>query len=217
MSDNQPPIKVLVADDHQLMIDGIKTVLEDVPEIQITEEAHNGLEVLSRVKHSPVDVVLLDINMPQMDGLDCCKILTKTYPEVKVVVLSQFAEKRFVKRMIKYGASGYVLKDTSKDELITAITKVHEGGTYFSDKLSISMLQHEINGSSYDPLFPKLTSRETEILKYICDEHSSHEIAEKFNLSFHTVESHRANLMNKAGVSKTAGLVRWAVENDLLT
>jgi len=216
MSDNQTPIKVLVADDHQLMIDGIKTVLQDVPEIQITEEAHNGLEVLSRVKHNPVDVVLLDINMPQMDGLDCCKILTKTYPEVKVVVLSQFSEKRFVKKMIKYGASGYVLKDTSKDELITAITKVHEGGTYFSDKLSISMLQHEISGSKYNPLFPKLTTREKEILKFICDEHSSNEIADKFNLSFHTVETHRANLMNKAGVSKTAGLVRWAVENDLL-
>ncbi len=118
--------------------------------------------------------------------------------------------------MIKYGASGYVLKDTSKEELITAITKVFEGGTYFSDKLSISMLQHEISGSKYNPLFPKLTTREKEILKYICDEHSSNEIADKFNLSFHTVETHRANLMNKAGVSKTAGLVRWAVENDLL-
>jgi len=217
MSDNQSPIKVLVADDHQLMIDGIKTVLEDVQEISIVEEAHNGLEVLSRVKHKPVDVVLLDINMPQMDGLDCCKILTKTYPEVKVVVLSQFSEKRFVKRMIKYGASGYVLKDTSKDELITAITKVHEGGTYFSDKLSISLLQHEISGSAYDPLFPKLTSREIDILKLICEEYSSNEIAEKFNLSFHTVETHRANLMNKAGVKNSVGLARWAVENDLLT
>jgi DNA-binding NarL/FixJ family response regulator len=216
MSDTQSSIKVLVADDHQLMIDGIKTVLQDVPEIQITEEANNGLEVLSRVKHNPVDVVLLDINMPQMDGLDCCRILTKTYPEIKVVVLSQFSEKRFVKRMIKYGASGYVLKDTSKDELITAIKKVHGGGTYFSDKLSISLLQNEISGSGYDPLFPKLTSREKEVLKFICDEYSSQEIAERFNLSFHTVETHRANLMVKAGVKNSAGLARWAVENDLL-
>ena len=217
MSDNTTPIEVMVADDHQLLIDGIKTVLEDVPGILVTDEAYNGLEVLSQLKQKPVDVVLLDINMPEMDGLDCCRILTKTFPDVKVVVLSQFSEKRFVKRMIKYGASGYVLKDTSKDELITAIKKVHNGGTYFSDKLSISLLQNELKSSNFNPLFPKLTIREKEILNYICDEHNSKEIAGFLNVSFHTVETHRANLITKAGAKNSAGLVRWAVEHDLLT
>lgn len=217
MSDNTPQIKVMIADDHQLMIDGVKTVLEEVPDILITEEAHNGLEVLSLLKENHVDVVLLDINMPEMDGLDCCRILTKTYPDVKVVVLSQFSEKRFVKRMIKYGASGYVLKDTSRDELITAIKKVHNGGTYFSDKLSISLLQNEIRGSVYsNPLFPNLTDREKQVLKFICEEYSTHEIAERLNVSFHTVETHRANLISKSQSKNSVGLVKWAIENDLL-
>lgn len=217
MSEIQPVIKVLIADDHQLLIDGIKTVLKDVPSIQIAAEAHNGLEVLSLLKDIQIDIVLLDINMPQMDGLDCCRILTKSYPDVKVIVLSQFSEKRFVKRMIKYGASGYVLKDTSKDELITAIEKVYSGGTYFSDKLSISMLQNEISGSAYDPLFPKLTAREIDILKLICDGQSTQQIADHFCLSFHTVETHRANIILKSGVNNSAGLVKWAIENDFIS
>ena len=209
-------IEVLIADDHQLLIDGIKTTLEDVSDIKIVAEAYNGLQVLKILKEQKIDVILMDINMPQMDGLDCAKIVSKKYPDIKIIALSQFDEKRFVKRMVKNGASGYVLKDTSKDELIKAIKKVYRGETYFSDRLSINILQREINQSQFDPLFPKLTGREKEILRLISFEYNSQEIADKLHVSFHTVETHRSNLISKAGAKNSAGLIRWAMENGLL-
>jgi len=209
-------IEVLIADDHKLLIDGIKTTLKNVSDIKIVAKAYNGLQVLKILKEQKVDVILMDINMPQMDGLDCCKIVSKEYPDVKIIALSQFDEKRFVKRMIKNGASGYVLKDTSKNELIKAIKKVYLGETYFSDRLSINILQREVNQSPFDPLFPKLTRREMEVLRLISFEYNSLEIADRLHVRFHTVETHRVNLISKAGAKNSAGLVRWAMENGLL-
>ena len=210
-------IKVLIADDHQLLIDGIKTTLEDVQDIQIVAEAKDGYQVLKILEtRDDIDVILMDINMPKLDGLDCTRQVSKKYPKIKIIALSQYDEKRFVKRMIKNGASGYLLKDSDKDILIKAIQKVHGGEKYFCDRLALRMANVELKIENTKSLFPKLTEREGEILNLICKEHSSYEIADKLFISFHTVESHRANLMSKAGVKNTAGLVRWAVENDFL-
>lgn len=210
-------INVLVADDHQLLIDGIKTTLEDVPDIQIAAEAKDGYQVLKILEtRDDINVILMDINMPKLDGLDCTRQVSKKYPEIKIIALSQYDEKRFVKRMIKNGASGYLLKDSDKDILVKAIKKVYTGEKYFCDRLSLRLATMELKIEDTKSLFPKLTERENEILNLICQEHSSYEIAEKLFISFHTVESHRANLMSKAGVKNTAGLVRWAVENDFL-
>lgn len=210
-------INVLIADDHQLLIDGIKTTLEDVPEIQIVAEAKDGFQVLKILEtRDDIEVILMDINMPKLDGLDCTRQVSKKYPKVKIIALSQYDEKRFVKRMIKNGASGYLLKDSEKDILVTAIQKVNGGEKYFCDRLSLRLANMELKLEDTKSLFPKLTEREAEILNLICKEHSSYEIADKLFISFHTVESHRANLMSKAGVKNTAGLVRWAVENDFL-
>ena len=209
-------IEVLIADDHQLLIDGIKTTLSDEPDLTIVGEAHNGLQVLKFLKSQKADVILMDINMPQMDGLDCTKAVTKEYPDVKIIALSQYAEKRFVKRMVKYGAMGYLLKDSGKEELLEAIRTVHNGERYFCKKLSINFMQDELQVEKTKSLFPKLTSREKEVLKLICEEFSSQEIAERLFISFYTVENHRANLMAKAGAKNTAGLVRWAVENEFV-
>ena len=210
-------INVLIADDHQLLIDGIKTTLEDVPEIQIIAEAKDGFQVLETLEtRDDIDVILMDINMPKLDGLDCTRQVSKKYPNIKIIALSQYDEKRFVKRMIKNGASGYLLKDSDKDILVTAIQKVNAGEKYFCDRLSLRLANMKLKIENTKSLFPKLTDREHEILNLICKEHSSYEIADKLFISFHTVESHRANLMSKAGVKNTAGLVRWAVENDFL-
>jgi len=210
-------INVLIADDHQLLIDGIKTTLEDVPELQIVAEAKNGFQVLEILEtRDDIHVILMDINMPKLDGLDCTRQVSKKYPKVKIIALSQYDEKRFVKRMIKNGASGYLLKDSEKDILVTAIQKVNAGEKYFCDRLSLRLANMELKIEDTKSLFPKLTDREGEILNLICKEYSSAEIADKLFISFHTVESHRANLMSKAGVKNTAGLVRWAVENDFL-
>ena len=152
--------------------------------------------------------------MPKLDGLDCTKQVHKLYPEIKIVALSQFSEKRFVKRMIKNGASGYILKDSERDVLEKAIKAVHSGEKYFCDQLSFRLVNQELKMEDTKSLFPKLSNREKEILALICQEYSNHEIADRLFLSNHTIESHRANLMHKAGTKNTAGLVRWAVEND---
>jgi len=154
--------------------------------------------------------------MPKLDGLDCAKQVHRKYPEIKIVALSQFSEKRFVKRMIKYGASGYILKDSDRDTIEKAIRTVISGGIFFSDQLSFRLASQELKIQDTKSLFPKLSEREAEVLNLICQEYSNQEIADRLFLSFHTIESHRANLMHKAGAKNTAGLVRWAVENDLV-
>jgi DNA-binding NarL/FixJ family response regulator len=210
-------INLLIADDHQLMIDGIKSTLAGLDDISIVAEANNGYQVLETLETGlKVDVILMDINMPKLDGLACTKMVHKKYPDIKIVALSQYDEKRFVKQMLKNGASGYLLKDSGKDILIKAIQTVHGGETYFCERLSLRLINMELKIEDSKSLFPKLTDRELEILRLIGKELSSQEIAEKIFLSFHTVESHRANLMSKAGVKNTAGLIRWATENDFL-
>lgn len=215
---NQIMINILIADDHQLLIDGIKSALGGTPDISIVAEANNGYQVLEKLDAGvAVDIVLMDINMPKLDGLNATKMVHKRHPHVKVIALSQYDEKRFVKQMVKNGASGYLLKDSSRDVLEKAIRAVHCGENYFADGLSIRLISQELKmEDETNALFPKLTERELEILRLIGNELSSQEIADKLFISFHTVESHRANLMNKAGVKNTAGLVRWATENDFL-
>lgn len=210
-------INILIADDHQLLIDGIKSTLAGIEDISIVAEVYNGFQVLEQLDSGlKVDVILMDINMPKLDGLACTKMVHKKFPEIKIVALSQYDEKRFVKQMLKNGASGYLLKDSGKDTLVKAIRTVHGGEPYFCERLSLRLINFEMKMDDTKSLFPNLTERESEILRLIGKEFSSQEIAEKLFISFHTVESHRANLMSKAGVKNTAGLIRWATENDYL-
>jgi len=158
----------------------------------------------------------MDINMPKLDGLACTKLVHKKYPDIKIIALSQYDEKRFVKQMIKNGASGYILKDSAKETLVKAIRTVHGGEFYFCERLSLRLINMELKNEDSSSLFPNLTDRELAVLKLIGQEFSSQEISEKLFISFHTVENHRANLMDKAGVKNTAGLIRWATKNDFL-
>jgi DNA-binding NarL/FixJ family response regulator len=210
-------IKILIADDHQLLIDGIKATLEDVFDFDFVAEALDGNEVIEILDTGvKVDIILMDISMPKMDGLDCTKIVSKKFPQSRIIALSQFGEKRFVKQMVKNGACGYLLKDADKNILETAIRKVNSGEKYFCERLSTSLVNEVVKSEKAKSLFPKLSSREIDILNLICKEYSTKEISESLFVSFHTVESHRANLLTKAGAKNTAGLVRWAVENDFL-
>jgi DNA-binding NarL/FixJ family response regulator len=210
-------INILIADDHQLLIDGIKATLAGIEDFNIAAEVYNGYQVLEKLESGlPVDIILMDINMPKLDGLSCTKMVHKKFPHVRIIALSQYDEKRFVKQMVKNGASGYLLKDSGKDILVKAIRTVNGGESYYCERLSLRMISQELKMEDTKSLFPKLTDREIEILRLIGRELSSQEIADKLFISFHTVESHRANLMSKAGVKNTAGLIRWATENDFL-
>jgi DNA-binding NarL/FixJ family response regulator len=209
-------ITIMIVDDHQFMIDGIKGALSSIDDFRVIAEALDGYQVIEKLEAGICpDVILMDINMPKLDGLECTRQITKKHPECKVIALSQFDEKRFVKRMVKNGAMGYLLKDAGKEKLETAIRSVAAGNTYFGEKLSMSLIRQELKDENTSSLFPRLTSREKEVLDLICKGLTSQEVSDKLYISFHTVESHRANLMQKAGVNNTAGLVRWAVENDL--
>jgi DNA-binding NarL/FixJ family response regulator len=210
-------INLLIADDHQLLIDGLKSTLEDIEDFDIVAEASDGYQVLEKLREGiEVNVILMDINMPKLDGLNCTRTVHKEFPDIKVIALSQYDEKRFVKRMVKNGASGYLLKDASKDQLEKAIRAVHSGEKFFSERLSMQLVTQELKIEDTRSLFPKLTEREVQVLNMIGKEYSTQEISDSLGISFHTVESHRANLMYKAGVKNTAGLIRWAVENDFL-
>lgn len=210
-------IKLLITDDHQLVIDGIRLILDSQPDISIIGEAHNGQEAIDFVKENEVDIILLDLNMPEVNGIDACKAIKKLKPDVKVIILSMISETRMVQNLMKYGASGYLLKNSGQEEIITAIRTVHNGKNHFDQEV-IDMLLNPSQQKAVknECLHPSLSRREKEILQLIIDEHTTAEIAAKLFISFGTVESHRRNMISKLGVRNTAGLVSAAYKYDIL-
>lgn len=210
-------IKLLITDDHQLVIDGIKLMIKDQADINIIGEAHNGQEAIDFVKEHELDIILLDLNMPEVNGIDACKAIKKLKPEVKIIILSMISETRMVKNLMKYGANGYLLKNSGQEEIITAIRTVYTGKNHFDQEIIEMMLnpsrQKEVKDEN---LHPSLSRREKEILQLIIDEHTTAEIAEKLFISFGTVESHRRNMISKLGVRNTAGLVSAAYKYNIL-
>jgi DNA-binding NarL/FixJ family response regulator len=213
-------IRLLLTDDHTVVTEGIKLLLQDVPDIQIGAEARNGQQALDILNTEKIDVALMDIEMPVMDGIKCTEQITQRFPEMKVVAISIYADYPHVQSMIKAGAKGYLLKNCGKQELEQCIRKVHGGGTFFSDDLTETLLAGmqgkfmKKEGTSH--FLPTLSRREKEILKLIVDEATTSEIAEKLFISVGTVETHRHNMMNKLSVRNTAGLVRVALTHNLL-
>jgi len=207
-------IRLIIADDHPVIIDGIKTILEKEKDIQLVAQVHDGNALLEALAQHRVDIVLTDINMPELNGIDATKIIHEKYPDVKVIAFSQYDEKRFVKQVLKMGASGYMLKITPAKEFIHAIHMVYEGGIYLSPGLPNVFGDQPKRRSSY--LFPDLSPRELDVLKLICEEKNTQEIADALFISYNTVETHRANILLKVGVKNTAGLVKWAVENEMI-
>lgn len=212
-------INILVADDHKVLIDGIRSMLMNEPGMRIVGEAKDGIEVLQILKSLKVDVILLDINMPRKDGIETCKALKKLHPEIKVLALTMYNEGSFIQSMLKNGASGYLLKNSGKEEVVKAINTVYHDGTYFSGEVSETLMKSMMPGSQKNRttnFLPKLTRREKEILQLIIEEFTNPEIAKKLFISLSTVETHRKNLLSKLGVRNTAGLVRVALERNLL-
>jgi DNA-binding NarL/FixJ family response regulator len=211
-------IKLVIADDHRLVIDGLLLMLRETADISCVGEAANGHEVLHLLETTAVDVLLLDINMPEMDGMECCKLVKERHPQVTILVLSMIREASLVKAMLKQGASGFLLKNAGKDEVVDAIRKVAEGKQAFSADVLEDMMNSFSNKPS-KPLnapFPTISRREKQILQLIVDEKTTAEIAEELFISFGTVETHRRNLLLKLNARNTAGLVKSALAFDLL-
>ena len=209
-------IKLLVADDHEIFIDGLRSVFHSVEDIVIAATANNGLEVLKTLKNSEVDIVLLDISMPEMDGVECAKKMNTRFPDVKVIILSQFSDEKLVKRLIKYNIKGYLDKSAGKEDILMAIREVFQGGIYYNEQIFDNSEHAKHRKSRFDFFNYKLSKREREVLDLICCELSNKEIAERLELSRHTIETIRSRLMTKTGTVNTAGLVKWAIENDMI-
>ena len=207
-------IRLIITDDHPVIRDGIKTVLANNKEIVLAGCAADGAELLELLETKKADVILMDINMPGINGIEATKLVKKKYPDIKVISFSQYDEKRFIKQMLKNGANGYLLKNSSASEMVNAIKITHSGGMYLSEDLPNVFGEKPKRRSNY--LFPNLTGREIDVLKEICQEKNTTEIAETLFLSPNTVETHRANLLLKVGVKNTAGLVKWAIENEIV-
>ena len=208
-------IKILIVDDHQVVLDGIQSMLEQEEDISIAGKLMNGPDALEFLKTSPVEVALIDINMPGMDGIELCKAIQKMCPEIKVLALTTFNEVSFITNMMKSGASGYLLKNTTKEELITAIKTIQQGEQYLAQEVQEKLISASF-GKKDSTFIPKLTRREKEVLKLIMEEFTTKEIAEKLFISVATVETHRLHLLNKLGVRNTAGLVKIAIQKGLI-
>lgn len=210
-------IKVLIADDHQVIIDGLEAIITSVEYLTFVGGALNGHQVIEKVEETQVDIVLMDINMPGMDGLDCTSYLHQHHPNIRVIALSMHDNPRLAKRMIKNGAFGFLLKNTSKEKILTAISEVHAGKNFFDPSLMTSFM--ELGSTLPTSNFEKkelLTQRELEIVKLICLEKTNGEIAEALAISTHTVESHRSNIFLKLEVKNVVGMVKWAIKNDVV-
>ena len=208
-------INILIVDDHQVVLDGIQSMLEQEKDIFIAGKLMNGLDALEFLKTNPVDVSLIDINMPGIDGIELCKAILKSHPRIKVLALTTFNEVSFITNMMKNGASGYLLKNTTKEELITAIKTIQKGEQYLTHEVQEKLISASF-GKKDTTFIPKLTRREKEVLKLILEEFTTKEIAEKLFISTATVETHRLHLLNKLGVRNTAGLVKVAIQKGLV-
>jgi DNA-binding NarL/FixJ family response regulator len=212
-------IKVVIADDHQIFIEGIKALLKDDEKIVLAGEASDGEDLIRLLGSKEVDVVLMDINMPKLNGIEATKKIRQRFPKVKVLTLTMVEEAHRISEVMKAGASGYLLKTSGKNELITAITNVKNGERYLSPevskKLIDSVLSEERSPSAGPERTPQITNREKEIIKLIIREMTNEEIAKQLNNSPMTIITHRKNLLRKLGVKNTAGLVKYAMQHGL--
>ncbi|MCL4110249.1 UNVERIFIED_CONTAM: hypothetical protein GTU68_030633 [Idotea baltica] len=205
-------IKVLICDDHQLMIDGLSLILGEIEDILVVGQCYNGQEAVDWLVSNETDVILMDINMPVLDGIKACKIISGKHPSVKVIYLSMINQIEIFQVLVESGAKGFLLKNSSSSEVECAIKSIAKGELHFDPKL------FNLSAENKPPqhFIPKLTKREKEILRLIITEYTSPEIAKKLFISLGTVETHRRNILSKMGVKNTAGLVRMAIEYRLV-
>jgi DNA-binding NarL/FixJ family response regulator len=208
-------VNLLLVDDHAIVTDGLQALLSDEPEFVIKGVAQNGAMAIDMLEVLKVDVVLMDIDMPEMDGVQATKIIKSKMPDKKILMLTMHDEKAMIKTLMEIGADGYLLKNSSKDELVTALRVIQSGQSYFSSDVQTILEKEEPSKSSSIDTY-ELTDREVEIVKLIAEGYSNKQIGEKLFISHRTVDTHRTNLMNKLNVHNVAGIVKFAITNGML-
>jgi DNA-binding NarL/FixJ family response regulator len=210
-------VRVLLADDHTLVRTGIRRILEGEPGIEVLAEAADGVHALEMVRTTDADVLVLDLNMPGMDGIDVLRGVKAAYPGLKVIVLTMHAGREYVAKAMKGGADAYLLKDSAVQDLVTAVHAVVGDQTYFSPTIQQTMAGL-VRGDDGTPAsrVQSLTDREREVLHWMARGLSSKDVAQALNISVRTVETHRANLMHKLGVKSVAVLIQVAIREGLI-
>lgn len=215
-------IKVHIADDHQILIDGVKAVLGLEKNIEVPGFSLNGTEVISWFQDNEADVLILDINMPEMDGIEVLKMMKKNEIKCEVIVLSSYDDIKLVKEVLQMGAKGFVPKKSAGEHIVNAVNKVANGQQYFTDDVKEKMMQTLLNGQSKDDgsqdgvLISSLTKREVQVLRLVAQQYSTREIANELHISESTVETHRKNLMKKVKVKNSVGLAIFALKNEVI-
>lgn len=202
---------VLIADDHQIFRDGLRSLLQGNPDFEVLGEASDGQTTVSLTRELRPDVVIMDVVMPQMNGIEATQQITADSPAVKVLALSMYSDKRLVKRMLDAGASGYLLKDCAFEELTVAIDTVTSDQVYLSPRMA-ELLSNRSPSSG-----PGLTTRETEVLKLVSEGRTTRQIGDQLRISVKTVETHRKHIMDKLGLHSVASLTKFAVREGLTT
>ncbi|HYV95801.1 MAG TPA: response regulator transcription factor [Chitinophagales bacterium] len=220
MANQKSKIKVVIADDHQIFIEGIKALIKDADNILLVGEAVSGEQLLNLLNSKEVDVVLMDVYMPKMSGIEATQKIKASHPDVKVLGLTMMEDAKHISEMMKAGASGYLLKTTGKSELVDAIVRVQNGERYLSKEVSMKLIDRMLNNTQPSEQSgdrtPSITKREHEIIRLIAQELTNEEIARQLNNSPMTIITHRKNLLRKLNVKNTAGLVKYAVQHGLV-
>jgi two-component system response regulator NreC len=214
-------IKVLIVDDHAILREGVHALLAREPDIDVVGEAGDGREAVELVPRLRPDVVIMDIVMPRMNGLEATRLITEKYPDVRVLILSMYDDHEYVVQIIQAGASGYVLKRVVTEDLVRAIHEVHAGESFLYPPIAAKLIGDYLRVTKGEnaggAVGEALTSREREVLKLIADGNSNQEIAEQLGLSRKTVDSHRANAMRKLDLHDVTEVVKYAIRTGMIT
>jgi len=207
----------MIADDHRILIEGLQLLIGQEDDLAIVTTAVNGKQVIDRLQEYDIDIVLLDINLPVINGIELCRTITRDFPEVRVLALTSYKKGVFIQQMLKAGALGYVLKHSAAEEIVRAVRAVMAGETYLNASVTTTLMETlRSQPDNHDEFLPQLTRREKQVLSLIARELTTKEIAQELHLSEHTVESHRRNLLTKLNVRNVVGLIRKAMQRGLI-
>lgn len=208
---------ILLVDDHKIIRDGLKIYIEGMPHFFVFDEASNGREALAKLEGSSVSIVVLDINMDGMDGIQCAKEISQRFEEVKVLALSMHNDYQYIKKMVDAGVNGYLLKSCSRKEFEKALNSLASGEKYFSPLVTQTIMNNLTQNKKSCSIQTTLTPREIQVLELIVGEYTNKEIADSLFISLRTVDAHKRNLLEKTNSKNIAGLVKFALKNGFLS